>query len=70
MIPITNTVGRHPCTLTLQTIGGTNNPAKLLPPITIDIPVARLFTIHALTAVIEGTNPPMLNPSDSRKNAK
>ena len=70
MMPITNTVGRHPYTLMPQTIGGTNNPAILLPPMTIDIADARLLIIHAFTAVIDGVNPPTLNPSDSVKKAK
>ena len=67
IIPMTNVVSRQPWLLMPQTIAGTSTPPRLEPPITIAIAVARLWGIQALTADIEGTNPPIENPIEITK---
>jgi hypothetical protein len=50
-------------------IGAVNAP-KVDPIVTKDIAVAFLLDTQLLTAVIEGVNPPIENPSDIKKNER
>jgi hypothetical protein len=50
-----------------QTIAGNNKALRLEPPITMDMAVALRCGIHAFTAAIDGTNPPIENPKEITK---